>query len=45
MLKMDISKLSESQLGELERGYDAYIKGSNLRVLDNNCQFRKQGKY
>ena len=27
-----ISKLSESQLGELERGYDAYIKGSNLRV-------------
>jgi transcriptional regulator with XRE-family HTH domain len=33
MLKMDMSKLSESQLGELERGYDAYIKGSNLRVL------------
>src|SRR5690606_30979450 len=25
--------LSESQLGELERGYDAYVKGSNLRVL------------
>ncbi|MGA1976645.1 MAG: LexA family transcriptional regulator [Bacteroidales bacterium] len=33
MLKVDVSKLSESQLGELERGYDAYIKGSNLRVL------------
>ncbi|HBE41736.1 MAG TPA: DNA-binding protein [Bacteroidales bacterium] len=33
LLKIDISKLSESQLGELERGYDAYIKGSNLRVL------------
>ena len=33
MLKMDLSRLSESQLGELERGYDAYIKGSNLRVL------------
>ncbi len=33
LLKVDISKLSESQLGELERGYDAYIKGSNLRVL------------
>lgn len=33
MLKIDISRLSESQLGELERGYDAYIKGSNLRVL------------
>jgi phage repressor protein C with HTH and peptisase S24 domain len=26
-------KLSESQLGELERGYDAYVRGSNLRVL------------
>ena len=33
MLKIDILKLSESQLGELERGYDAYIKGSNLRIL------------
>jgi transcriptional regulator with XRE-family HTH domain len=33
MLKIDLSRLSESQLGELERGYDAYIKGSNLRVL------------
>jgi transcriptional regulator with XRE-family HTH domain len=33
MLKVNIPNLSESQLGELERGYDAYIKGSNLRVL------------
>ncbi|NSW95047.1 MAG: LexA family transcriptional regulator, partial [Bacteroidales bacterium] len=33
LLKVDLSRLSESQLGELERGYDAYIKGSNLRVL------------
>ena len=33
LLKIDISKLSESQLGELERGYDAYVRGSNLRVL------------
>jgi transcriptional regulator with XRE-family HTH domain len=33
MLKIDLTRLSESQLGELERGYDAYIKGSNLRVL------------
>jgi transcriptional regulator with XRE-family HTH domain len=33
MLKIDMSKLSDSQLGELERGYDAYVKGSNLRVL------------
>jgi len=33
LLKIDMTKLSERQLGELERGYDAYIKGSNLRVL------------
>lgn len=33
LLTIDMTKLSESQLGELERGYDAYIKGSNLRVL------------
>jgi transcriptional regulator with XRE-family HTH domain len=33
LLKIDMSKLSESQMGELERGYDAYVKGSNLRVL------------
>ena len=33
MLKVDLTRLSESQLGELERGYDAYIRGSNLRVL------------
>jgi len=33
LLKIDITRLSESQLGELERGYDAYVKGSNLRVL------------
>jgi transcriptional regulator with XRE-family HTH domain len=33
MLKMDLSLLSESQLGELERGFDAYLSGSSLRVL------------
>jgi transcriptional regulator with XRE-family HTH domain len=33
LLKMDLSKLSESQLGELERGFDAYLSGSNIRVL------------
>src|SRR5512136_3068589 len=33
LLKIDMTSLSESQLGELERGYDAYVKGSNLRVL------------
>lgn len=33
LLKIDIIHLSESQIGELERGYDAYVRGSNLRVL------------
>jgi len=33
LLKVDIVHLSESQIGELERGYDAYVRGSNLRVL------------
>jgi len=40
LLKLDLSELSESQLGELERGYDAYIKGSNLRVLTTTVNAR-----
>ncbi len=33
LIKVDLSKLSESQFSQLERGGDVYIKGSNLRVL------------
>ena len=33
LVKVDLSKLSGSQFSQLERGYDIYIKGSNLRVL------------
>lgn len=33
LLKIDLSKLSEFQLSELERGNDVFIRGSNLRVL------------
>jgi transcriptional regulator with XRE-family HTH domain len=33
LLKVDLSVLSESQLSQLERGADVYIRGSNLRVL------------
>ena len=33
LVKVDLTDLSESQLSQLERGYDIYIKGSNLRVL------------
>lgn len=33
LIKADLSKLSESQLSQLERGVDLYVTGSNLRVL------------
>ena len=33
LLKVDLPKLPESQLRQLEMGYDVFIKGSNLRVL------------
>jgi transcriptional regulator with XRE-family HTH domain len=33
LVKVDLTKLSESQLSELERGFDVFVKGSNLRVL------------
>lgn len=33
LVTIDLSKLSEFQFSELERGNDVFIKGSNLRVL------------
>ena len=33
LIKVDLSSLPESQISQLERGYDVYFKGSNLRVL------------
>ncbi len=33
LIKVDLESLSKSQLSQLEKGYDIYIKGSNLRVL------------
>lgn len=33
LVKIDLSKLSESKLREVELGYDDYIKGTKLRVL------------
>jgi transcriptional regulator with XRE-family HTH domain len=33
LVRVDLSALSESQLSQLERGYDVYVKGSTLRVL------------
>jgi transcriptional regulator with XRE-family HTH domain len=33
LIRVDLSKLSESELSELERGFDVFIRGSKLRVL------------
>ncbi len=33
LIKVDLESLSESQLSQIEKGYDVYIKGSKLRVL------------
>jgi transcriptional regulator with XRE-family HTH domain len=33
LLKVDLSKLADSELSQLERGYDVFITGSKLRVL------------
>ena len=42
LIRIELSELSESQLSQVERGFDIYLKGSKLRVLattvdnDNN---------
>lgn len=33
LIRVDLEKLSESQLRELEHGHDAFVKGTKLRVL------------
>jgi transcriptional regulator with XRE-family HTH domain len=33
LVKVDLTKLKENQLRQLEEGYDVFIKGSHLRVL------------
>jgi transcriptional regulator with XRE-family HTH domain len=33
LIRVDLSELSESQLSQVERGFDVYLKGSKLRVL------------
>jgi transcriptional regulator with XRE-family HTH domain len=33
LVKVDLTKLPESQLRQLEKGFDVHIKGSNLRIL------------
>ena len=33
LIKVDLTKLGEFQLSQLEHGYDVHLKGSNIRVL------------
>ncbi|MBW6490920.1 MAG: LexA family transcriptional regulator [Lentimicrobium sp.] len=33
LLKIDLSRLSQSELSQLERGYDVFITGSKIRIL------------
>lgn len=36
LLRIDLSKLSEFQLSELERGNDVFIRGTHLRILSKS---------
>jgi len=42
LLKVDLTKLSEFQLSELERGNDIYIRGTNLRVVATTVDSRNK---
>lgn len=42
LVRVDLSKLSESQLYALEHGSDVFIKGSNLRVLATTVDRRNR---
>lgn len=33
LVKTNLPELSESQISQVERGYDVYVKGSNIRIL------------
>ena len=33
LIKVDLSKLRESELRQLESGFDVFVKGSKLRIL------------
>ncbi len=40
LVKINLSKLSESQLSEIEKGYDVFVSGSRLRVLATTVDSR-----
>lgn len=42
LLRIDLSKLGESKLRDLELGYDDYVKGTKLRVLATTVDSRNR---
>jgi len=42
LLKVDLSKLRETQLRQLEHGEDVFLRGGNLRVLASTVDSRNQ---
>ena len=42
LLKVDLSKLSETQLRQLEHGEDVFLRGGNLRVLASTVNIHNQ---
>ena len=42
LAKVDLSKLRDSELRQLESGYDVYIKGSKLRVLTTTVDWNNE---
>jgi transcriptional regulator with XRE-family HTH domain len=42
LVKVDLRALSESQLSQLERGGDVFLRGSNLRVLATTVNSRNE---
>lgn len=42
LLKVDLSKLSETQLRQLEHGEDVYLRGGNLRILASTVNAENQ---
>ena len=42
MLKVDLGKLSETQLRQLEHGEDVFLKGGNLRILASTVDTENQ---
>jgi transcriptional regulator with XRE-family HTH domain len=42
LLKVDLSKLSETQVRQLEHGEDVFLKGGNLRILASTVNAQNQ---